>query len=312
MEKKKLKYILRDFLLALRYIYLLPKTVYREPINSAYFRLYPEIYGNSNNKNGLDFPIPTISGYLYGVLRNNKKRLVDDKKELEIIKMNHELNSSVSNNNIEYYFINGIMTDTYTLRKNLLALSYCLGDPVVGLYNPTHGFTVDLLECIRGRSLDEPSDIALKIKDFLKKRLLETRDSEKRIVVFAHSQGGIIGTNAINLLEKEISDNDLSKLSFITFGSAADDIVHSKKVYCEHFGNTGDFVARIGIINTLKKPVAYNKLYERDFKGHLLNMHYLENFCLYPVKDSLYYRLTKKERLDNIKQGKVQLTPYKL
>lgn len=137
-------------------------------------------------------------------------------------------------------YINGILTSELKFRKDLKVLSASINKTVHGLYNPTNSIWIDLLESILGRTFNLREPIT---KSF-EKTIVNHLEANKKVVLVAHSQGGIIVSNILKLIEQR-DPNLLDHVKVITFGSAADEI--SNKVQGRHFVNEGDFVAQIGM-----------------------------------------------------------------
>ncbi|KAG9062262.1 hypothetical protein KI688_006594 [Linnemannia hyalina] len=101
-----------------------------------------------------------------------------------------------------------------------------------------------------------------------------------KVVLIAHSQGGIIASQVIDHLLATEDDTSLGKLEVYTFGSAANHFNGKEKLHhIEHFANKGDFVAQTGVL--AYKPLDRNRydgqLYTNNATGHLLNAHYLRS-----------------------------------
>jgi hypothetical protein len=175
----------------------------------------------------------------------------------------------------KWFFLNGICTNDEVLQLNGKALADLFGRTIHLLHNPSDGILLDLAECAVGRTLQLVSTLdnsaSLILEDALKQH--------KKVVLIAHSQGGIISTAALRILSLRLLENDrqslLNKLEVYTFASAARELPPSN-IYSEHFFNTRDYVARIGIA-TVKLQSA-GKVFEHDTTGHLLNAHYLPHF----------------------------------
>lgn len=222
----------------------------------------------------------------------------------------------------EWFFINGVATNKEVAKWNGERLVELFHRPITLLHNPTDTLPIDLLECILDRTLDWTSDpvdfSAHKIKKALKK------EEKEKIVVITHSQGSIIISRVLKELLKEKDETfqkNLKKLEIYTFACPADEMVSMEKTCCElklghieHFANTHDLVAKLGILRIkkykqqpdgfleeiIKKPFSdiangifgkeffdmkiSGKLYIRKHSGHLLNAHYLDDFSSLPYK----------------------------
>lgn len=104
-----------------------------------------------------------------------------------------------------------------------------------------------------GRTLDVASPVVSKLVDELEAQLVEKR---RRVVLVAHSQGGIIQSNVLSALLQRAGDPDggalqaaLARLEVYSFCSAADEFAGKGVVFAEHFAAEFDFVARIGVLH---------------------------------------------------------------
>lgn len=194
------------------------------------------------------------------------------------------LNASETNyNNIDrVFFVNGILTSTSVAKRNCKRLADLLKKDINLISNPTDGFSMDFAEVVRGKCTsyytDEAIFVAAVIEEELKKNV--------SVKLIGHSQGTIICTNAVRILEENKVKN-LKNLSVHLFATCADD--DSRKVYVEHFVNTNDFVANLGVLNKTL-PKFNGKVFKSDKTGHLLCAHYLNS-----IED--YFKDKKKSRL---------------
>lgn len=91
--------------------------------------------------------------------------------------------------------------------------------PVIGVHNRSYGVILDLVECLIQRSFHYQTD-DVRVAEATLKGMLED-DSAKKVVVIAHSQGGIILSLVLDGLYSTIPAHLFSKLEIYTFGSAA-------------------------------------------------------------------------------------------
>lgn len=167
------------------------------------------------------------------------------------------------------YFLNGICTNKNVWLLNAKHIESIFDFNVQPLHNKTKGVIPDLLECIFGRTFD-----LLNYETFcLYYTVLKSLKLKKKTIVIAHSQGGIIIAQIVKQLIKQ--NIDLSLLEIYTFASASDEMPLGN-YHCEHFANTKDYVARIGVLEY--KDNFYGNIFIGEHKGHLLNIHYLNNF----------------------------------
>lgn len=180
-----------------------------------------------------------------------------------------------------WFFVNGIATDKELLALNGRYLVKLFHRPIELIYNPTEGPIGDLIECVLGRTFDfvsAPAEYALERVS----AALSSPDKD-RVVLIGHSQGGIIVSKVVNaLIERFTGDRKrMSKLEVYTFASAADDIRTDPELdtperhvpFIEHFANTGDMVAQLGVLQR-ELPIK-GKVYTLEKVGHFMNAHYL-------------------------------------
>ena len=180
-----------------------------------------------------------------------------------------------------WFFVNGIAADKELLTLNGRYLVKLFQRPIELIYNPTEGPFSDLLECVLGRTFDFVSAPA---EYTLERVSLALSNPEKdRVILIGHSQGGIIVSNVVSgLIERSSGDRKrMSKLEVYTFASAADHIRTDPELdtperhvpFIEHFANTEDMVAKLGVLER-GLPIK-GKVYTLEKAGHFLNSHYL-------------------------------------
>lgn len=173
-----------------------------------------------------------------------------------------------------WFFLNGICTNEDVLRLNGEALASIFGRRISLLHNPSDGVVLDLLECAAGRTAELFEPVSRSVADILEMALA----SGRKVVLIAHSQGGIISAKAINHLHSKLQGADralLGQLELYTFASAATHL-QAPEIYAEHFYNTRDYVARIGVAGY--EDEISGRFFTAEATGHLLNAHYLNNF----------------------------------
>ena len=118
---------------------------------------------------------------------------------------------------------------------------------------------------------------------------MRTADEEMqksyKVVVIAHSQGGLIISNVVKMLLQDHGGNPLlNQLEVYTFASAHDeypssctDALKHQVPFTEHFANNDDYVAQVGVLNAGSKKTV-GSIYIKNGAGHLLNFHYLRDF----------------------------------
>ena len=149
------------------------------------------------------------------------------------------------------------------LQSNLTLLANAFQREVVGIHNPTKGLLFDLIECLIQRDLDYKIQDIRQGRMQLRKALSST--TTKKVVLILHFQGGIEGSSILDWLLADLSHEVVSKLEIFTFGNAArhfnnplltlskdDKDDGGKRVirHIEHYANSEDFVANIGVLNS--------------------------------------------------------------
>lgn len=195
----------------------------------------------------------------------------------------------------KWFFLNGICTNESMWSLNAAYLSGMFQQRIHPLYNPTYGVHKDLAECIMGRTFNIKADVTKRLSEQLLEDVRD--DSIEKIVIIAHSQGGIISSNLLNNLHCQCADEVEAKVELYTFASAADENDHDF-VTQEHFANTLDYVAQIGVIH--HEEDTNGQLYTAHKSGHLLNMHYLPHFldgeyCDKKSQLHAYYQRTRPQ-----------------
>lgn len=169
-----------------------------------------------------------------------------------------------------WYFINGICTDQHWLQLNCQQLEAVFERPVVGIYNETNGIVVDIIESFAQRNLNFPTQAARDAADFIRQ---DIRKGVNKVVLIGHSQGGIIVSIVLQLLNR----NELAKLSAVfTFACAADEFPNPrpKGLVIEHYANRNDLVAELGVLHFHQRPTYQGRLFVAERGGHLLNTFY--------------------------------------
>lgn len=100
--------------------------------------------------------------------------------------------------------------------ENIDMLSSIFKRPVVGVHNQTYGTVFDLMECLVQRCFSYSTEDTRIIYRHLK-GVLMNREITK-VVVVAHSQGGIILSTALDSLFADVPSDAFDKLEIYTFG----------------------------------------------------------------------------------------------
>jgi hypothetical protein len=215
----------------------------------------------------------------------------------------------------EWFFINGILTDSGMAAWNADHLARLFHRPFTVIQNATDGPIADLLECADEKAFGmngEPADVAFpKVHRALKDG---TKD---RIVIIAHSQGTLIAGVILRLLRllynpdggglsdarqadelatlrragvtldpgdfEAITTAELERLEIYCFANCSSDMRYvdddRELPWIESLGNEHDLVARLGMLapNLAAEQIAIDGplWVRRGAWGHLLNLHYL-------------------------------------
>lgn len=109
-----------------------------------------------------------------------------------------------------WVFINGICTGSSGLQQNIDRLSLLFGRKVLGIHNQSYGFISDILECLLQRCMSYSSlDVRIAC-EILKDQLVD--EEVKKVVLVAHSQGGIIASMVVDFLLRELGGETMAKL----------------------------------------------------------------------------------------------------
>ncbi|KAL8650349.1 MAG: hypothetical protein Q9210_003873 [Variospora velana] len=186
-----------------------------------------------------------------------------------------------------WVFINGICTGSSGLQQNIDRLSLLFGRKVLGIHNQSYGLISDLLECVVQRCLSYSTMDARVAYEILRDYLVDKE--VKKVVLVAHSQGGIIASMVVDHLLAELSEEMMGKLEIYTFGSAASSFNNPPKTsatqpspcipHIEHYANEYDMVPRWGLLYAVKSQLtnryAGNVFVRTGAMGHMFVDHYL-------------------------------------
>ncbi|KAL4806711.1 hypothetical protein BDV18DRAFT_119189 [Aspergillus unguis] len=200
-----------------------------------------------------------------------------------------------------WVFINGIACGQTWMQKNIDRLGLTFGRKVTGVHNPSAGLVFDLLQCLIQRDFSYATQDVRDAYAIIRASLLDPKYT--KVVLIAHSQGGIESGLIADWLLDELPQCLLRKLEIYTFGNAANhfnnpyrvlpraqkDAANGEKpedqkcsdkdhaiLHIEHYANSGDFVARWGVLNFANIPNRFiGHVFVRQGSGHMMNQHYL-------------------------------------
>ena len=109
-----------------------------------------------------------------------------------------------------WLFINGIGTASSGLQANIDRLSQLFGRQILGIHNQSYGIIADVVECLLQRCMDYKTLDVRVACEVVKECLVD--EEAKKVVLVAHSQGGIIASMIVDALFMELSESQMGKL----------------------------------------------------------------------------------------------------
>ncbi|KAI4090574.1 MAG: hypothetical protein LQ344_004621 [Seirophora lacunosa] len=187
-----------------------------------------------------------------------------------------------------WVFVNGVCTGSSGLQQNIDRLSLLFGRKVLGIHNQSYGLISDLLECIVQRCLSYSTEDVRVACEVLRDYLVD--EEVKKVVLVAHSQGGIIVSMVVDYLLAELSGEMMGKLEIYTFGSAAAQFNNPPRTsttqsspsipHIEHYANEYDMVPRWGVLYAIRSLLtdryAGEVFVRTGATGHMFVEHYLD------------------------------------
>ena len=244
--------IIKDLLLLIKNATYLPRMFVPSKVSDQTFR-------NQFSELNVVVNAPSIGALIREILIGTKKKTA----------FVNTLNDAADSDGEDWFFLNGVSTTPEIDRLNRSALSCIFDRDVQSLYNPSNGIIADMAECISERTFNAYAGITF----LLLSRVQYSLHSGRKVVIIAHSQGGIILSNMLKQLQN--TEQRYPNLEVYTFASAADEDVEVDGVHQEHYGNELDFVARMGLMSTETAGTFYMK---PKTTGHFFNRDYLEHF----------------------------------
>ncbi|KAL9017510.1 MAG: hypothetical protein Q9185_005176 [Variospora sp. 1 TL-2023] len=216
-----------------------------------------------------------------------------------------------------WVFINGICTGASGLQQNIDRLSLLFGRKVLGIHNQSYGLISDLLECVVQRCLSYSTMDARIAYEILTGYLAD--EKVNKVVLVAHSQGGIIASMVVDHLLAELSEEMMGKLEIYTFGSAASSFNNPPRTnatqqspcipHIEHYANEYDMVPRWGLLYGVKSLLtnryAGNVFVRTGAMGHMFVDHYLNP--IFPLPGGHERRRNDQGKKASVKGGGQQM-----
>ena len=205
------------------------------------------------------------------ILFGEKSKYIPDKNELD-------------NENNCFLFINGILGNEKHIYNNKKELEKLLNRPINVIYNSSHTLLGDLIESLIGKETENLTEASLTALEIVTNKLMNKNIN--KVILICYSQGTIITSKVLFMLNKlGINEkNIMKKLEIYCFSNCSSKMnyIINNYPYMEHFANENDFIAKLGC----NCPVEIKKLISIDGSifinkkgnGHLLNLHYLQNF----------------------------------
>ncbi|KAL9109945.1 MAG: hypothetical protein Q9227_005468 [Pyrenula ochraceoflavens] len=212
-----------------------------------------------------------------------------------------------------WFFLNGCCVSGPALQGNINRLALTFGRPIRGVHNRTYGLIGDLTECVIQRAFGYYTKETRYAYEYVKAYCADP-DVDK-VVLIAHSQGGIMASNILDQLFADLGQDEISKLEVYTFGNAADHFSNPLRrgggagtptdkrrrviPHIEHYANSDDLVTRWGVLYSVQNLVD-NRFCGQVFvhqgaSGHMLNQHYLSVMFPLPGQEP-----TKQEGVDAV------------
>lgn len=109
-----------------------------------------------------------------------------------------------------WLFLSGILSTGSDVQKNVDAIAKLFGRPVLGIHSKTHGLVADMIECLVQRSFAYSTRNGRVAYEAV--RACITDEDVERVVIIAHSQGGIEASLIVDRLLMEVPRDVMSKL----------------------------------------------------------------------------------------------------
>ncbi|PLB44572.1 hypothetical protein P170DRAFT_513733 [Aspergillus steynii IBT 23096] len=137
-----------------------------------------------------------------------------------------------------WIFLNGIAVGTHWMQNSLNRLSQIFFRPVRGIHTPTAGIVFDLIKCLIQRNFCYATQDVRDAYEIIKETLWD--DGCHKLILIAHSQGGIATSLIVDWLVGEISQGHLQKLEIYTFGNAANHFNDPRRLFPGEDGRVGE------------------------------------------------------------------------
>ena len=154
-----------------------------------------------------------VRGFIWLILRPTQGPKVI-MSQTDILGQHHPIGATTHPSHLfkneRWLFFNGVMTQGIDLQKSVDAIAKTFGRPVLGIHNESYGFTADILECIIQRCLSYPAKDGRIAYEAVKANLVDPE--VKKVILIAHSQGGIEASLVLDRLLTTLPPEMISKL----------------------------------------------------------------------------------------------------
>lgn len=194
-------------------------------------------------------------------------------------------------------YVNGICTTFDIAKYQAEWISKMTNHKVILGYNLTDGLVIDLFESMINRTYKKENDASTR----LYYELIHLTSVYKKVHIIGFSQGALITAKSIQDLCK---NTDKRNFTYTTFASPCNELFIDESIECNHFANSLDPVANIGILS--HKNNIDGNLFIQNKKGHLLIVDYLIPLTLKKFgTDNYFYKnfIETNHFIDGIKNN---------
>lgn len=173
----------------------------------------------------------------------------------------------------DWYYINGIMTDTEMAFKQREILENFFQRNIDIFHRPSRGIITDVIRAAFVRTFDHDVSYVERLKQILR----DNNEAGRNTVFITHSDGSNLLIRAIESLIGDGYKLRDESIEHYSFGGAMDEDEHSDSIYSEYFGNEKDIISRISIGRS-DLSFMNSKFIRKGAKGHMLISSYIIPF----------------------------------